>query len=143
MKKIELKFELFESEQEYIVVTDLDFDFINRARFSPALDGITKASLLAEVFAATTDTHLAAFYGGELYTSLISSEVIKIRHEMLLKRIALIAMNLIIPKRSSSRLELKIHFWWIASLVVGVLVTLPAAHMDRLWVSASDGTTMK
>lgn len=87
----DFKFELFESEQEFIVATDLDFDSINtnRARFAPALDRITKASLLTEILAAITDTHLAAFYGGELYTSLISSEVIKVRHEMLLKRIGI------------------------------------------------------
>ncbi|WP_050470646.1 hypothetical protein, partial [Herbaspirillum chlorophenolicum] len=87
----DFKIDLFESEQEYIVTTDLDINAINnnRARFSPTLDAITKASILTELLAATTDTHLAAYYGGELYTSKISSEVIKVRHAMLLTRIGI------------------------------------------------------
>lgn len=73
------------------VNTNIDFDEINRKlkQSNSQLDNITPAHLIQNILIAKADTILAANYGGEFYTSELSSGIIQLRHNELLKRVSI------------------------------------------------------
>lgn len=92
----EFKFEIISAPPFFHVLTDIDFTRINegRAKHHPPLDVITPAHLLNEILMARADTALAAHYGGEFYTSALSSRIVRLRHEELLRRAGINANEL-------------------------------------------------
>jgi len=78
------------------VGTNIDFAAVNarRRKLNPALDPITEAHLASSFLDATGDTLLAAHYGGEFYTSAMTSDVVRIRYGELLKRAGISAAEL-------------------------------------------------
>lgn len=82
------KFEILPADTMFQINTDLNFIDINSKlkAIDPSSGGITAAHLLNEILVARADTTLAAHYGGEFYTSEASSQIIRLRHDELLKR---------------------------------------------------------
>lgn len=85
------KLEIHQSGEDFLVFSNLDIAAINRSRKTdnPDLGDFSHASLLNDLLHARADTHLAARYGGEFHTSDLVSEVIRLKHETLLRRIGL------------------------------------------------------
>lgn len=85
------KFEIFDTEIGFHVFTDIDFERINkrRAALIPPLEPITVAHFLSHILDARMDLALASFYGGDFVTSAITSSIIQVRYNELLRRSAL------------------------------------------------------
>lgn len=85
------KFSLDVFHPNIYVNTNIDFEKINTKlkQTNSAVDNITPAFLILNLLVAKADTILAAHYGGELYTSEISSKIIQLRHHELLKKISI------------------------------------------------------
>lgn len=83
------KFTLDVYNPNIYVNTNIDFSEVNRIlkQNSSQIDVITPAYLIQNILVAKADTILAANYGGEFYTSALSSEIIQLRHNELLKRV--------------------------------------------------------
>jgi len=86
-----LKFDVVDSALGLHVFTDIDLEGINRRRAATAAppDPLTVAHLLSQIQDARADLALASFYGGDFVTSSVTSGIIQIRHEELLRRSAL------------------------------------------------------
>lgn len=91
-----LRFEIISTPPTFHVLTNINFDSINAARRShqPPLDNISAAHLVNEILMARADTALAAHYGGEFYTSALSSQIVRLRYSELLKRVGITAEDL-------------------------------------------------
>lgn len=76
--------------------TNIDFDTVNARRklLDGGLNPITEADLACAFLDASCDTVLAAHYGGEFYTSDVSSDVVRLRYAELLKRAGISAAEL-------------------------------------------------
>ena len=87
----DFKFEIIPSPTGFRIVTNLEFQAINayRKNRDPRLDNISPAHLVNEILMARADTSLAAHYGGEFYTSELSSQIIRLRYAELLKRMGI------------------------------------------------------
>ncbi|MDR9839819.1 hypothetical protein [Herbaspirillum huttiense] len=85
------RFEIYQSGEDLVTLSNVDIQAINdsRKRINPQLDEISRATFLSEMLNATADTHLAAHYGGELQTSAMTSSLIRLRHELLLRKIGI------------------------------------------------------
>lgn len=85
----DFKFTLDVYNPNIYVNTNIDFSEVNRKlkQTSSQTDAITPAHLIQNILVAKADTILAANYGGEFYTSGLSSEIIQLRHNELLKRV--------------------------------------------------------
>lgn len=85
------KFSLDVYHPNIYVNTNIDFAKVNSKlkQSNSALDSITPAFLIQNFLIAKADTILAANYGGEFYTSEISSKIIQLRHHELLKKIGI------------------------------------------------------
>ncbi|HEY3046141.1 MAG TPA: hypothetical protein VGJ72_01580 [Polaromonas sp.] len=72
----------------FTIFSNLDLKPTNeaRARRSPALEPLTVAHLLSEIFSARSDTILAAHYGGDFRTSRAGSSIINLQYEELMRR---------------------------------------------------------
>ena len=64
------------------------------AKHHPPAGELSPAHLLNEILMARADTALSAHYGGEFYTSALSSRIIRLRHHELLKRAGINANEL-------------------------------------------------
>jgi hypothetical protein len=84
----DLKFDVIDSDLGVYVFTDIDFESINRRRASlrPPVEPLTVAHLLTHILDARADLALASFYGGDFYTSTMTSEILQVRHAELLNR---------------------------------------------------------
>lgn len=71
----------------FFVFTDSKFDSILKRRAPETAN--TMARLIGNVLNARADTILAAHYGGEFYTSEVTSSIVRLRHRELLKRIGI------------------------------------------------------
>lgn len=84
----DFKFELLHADGKFYVFTDLDLDGINAVRrsFNPPLENVSVPHLLNEILMARADTALAAHYGGDFYTSKLSSQIVRLRYSELMRR---------------------------------------------------------
>lgn len=87
----EFRFRIHPNAPSFYIDTNLDFEAINAKRKSraPTLNDVTPAHLINNILMARADTVLAAHYGGEFYTSALTSEIVRLRHGELLRRIGL------------------------------------------------------
>jgi len=85
------RFSIHPNAPAFYIDTNLDFEAINAKRKShdPTLNDVTPGHLINNVLMARADTVLAAHYGGEFYTSDLTSEIVRLRHRELLRRIGL------------------------------------------------------
>ncbi|CAG0931512.1 hypothetical protein PLCT1_01795 [Planctomycetaceae bacterium] len=86
-----MKFDVIDSDLGLHVFHDIDLERINRHRslMQPPIDPLTTAHLLSQIQDARADLALASFYGGDFVTSNVTSSIIQVRHEELLRRSAL------------------------------------------------------
>jgi len=84
----DLRFDVIDSDRGIFVVTNIDFERINRARAGafPIVDPLTVAHVLSNIFEASADMSLASFYGGDFVTSAVNSSIIQVRHAEILRR---------------------------------------------------------
>lgn len=74
--------------QGFTIETDIDFNDLKlRNSVTSEESPFTLSNFLAQILLAKSDTLLSAFYGGDIYTSNLSSEIIKIRHQEILKKV--------------------------------------------------------
>lgn len=84
-------FKVHTSDSGFHIDTDLNFQEINeilKRRNSTAGD-TSPAHLVGNILNARADTILASYYGGEFYTSNLTSEIICLKYAELLRRIGL------------------------------------------------------
>ena len=79
------------SDSEFHINSDLNFQEINELlkRKNPNAGDISLAHLIGNVLDARADTILASYYGGEFYTSDVTSEIIRLKYAELLRRIGI------------------------------------------------------
>ena len=72
----------------FSIETNLNFDLINSQRkaMSPALEDVSLAHFINHILSSKLDAIMAAHYGGEFYTSQLSSNIIQLKNRALLKR---------------------------------------------------------
>jgi hypothetical protein len=90
-QKGDLKVEIIPTHLGFHALSNINFDAINlmRSQSAPALEPLTLAHILQNIFEARVDTALAAHYGGDFQTSRIASAVIAIRSGDLMHRAGL------------------------------------------------------
>lgn len=78
------------------LLTNIDFAAASARRqlLVPKLEPITDAHLTSALLDVTGDTVLAAHYGGEFYTSDVTSDLVRLRHADLMKRAGISAREL-------------------------------------------------
>ena len=76
---------------KFQISTNIDFDLINSQAKQNAVknSNVTPAHFINNVLEARADTVLASHYGGDFHTSEISSAIIRLKHQELLKRIGI------------------------------------------------------
>lgn len=82
------KIEATPTPQGFRITTDIDFDKVNheyKALGKP--DEVKLENILLQLLIAKSDELLAAFYDGDIYTSPLSSQIISIRHQEIIKKI--------------------------------------------------------
>jgi hypothetical protein len=84
----DFRFEILPNPTGFQIATDLNFNGINEARkrCDPHLGDISPAHIVNEILMARADTALASHYGGEFYTSQVTSQIVRLRYSELLKR---------------------------------------------------------
>lgn len=84
----DLQFELMHTEQGYCAFSNIDFDAINtqRAKVVPPLEPVTVAHFLTNILDARADLTMASYYGGDFVTSAVTSAIIRVRYEEVLRR---------------------------------------------------------
>ena len=89
------RFDVIDSDLGLYVFHDIDIEGINarRAASIPQIDPMSVAHILAVIQDARADLSLASFYSGDFVTSQVMSEVIRLRHESLLRRTELNAQS--------------------------------------------------
>lgn len=100
-----LKFDVFDTDVGINIFHNIDLQAINarRASSQPLVEPLTIAYLLNQIQDACADLAISAFYGGDFVTSNVISEVVRLRHEALLRRATLNAearehfINVILP----------------------------------------------
>ncbi len=85
------RFEVIDTAIGAHVFHNIDLTAINhrRSTLSRTGDPITIATILSHILDARADLVLASFYGGDFITSSATSQVIRLRHEELLRRTSL------------------------------------------------------
>lgn len=80
--------EVFKGQDGFFVFDNIDYGRVNqlRAKMAPPLEAVTTAHLLSQLQDARADLALAAHYGGDFVTSAVTSSVIRLKVDMLLKR---------------------------------------------------------
>lgn len=82
-----LKFDVIDTDLGIQIFHNIDLQAINARRASfPQVEPLTIAFLLSQIQDACADLALSAFYGGDFVTSSLLSEVVRLRHEALLRR---------------------------------------------------------
>jgi hypothetical protein len=80
-------FEILDFGRHFQVATDIDLKRINSLRSDSVADSdVTVASLLSSILTARADLAVASYYGGDFRTSRVSSEILRVKHEDLLRR---------------------------------------------------------
>lgn len=76
---------------KFNIETDLDFEYINaEAKRRSSYEGnIRRANLINNLLTAKADMILASYYGGEFYTSELTSKIIRLKYSELLRRMRL------------------------------------------------------
>jgi hypothetical protein len=84
----DLKVEIIKGEQGFFFFDNVDYERITRARaeMTPSVEPLTTAHILSHVQDARADLALAAHYGGDFVTSAVTSSVIRLKVDVLLKR---------------------------------------------------------
>jgi hypothetical protein len=77
------RFNILKMQDGFVVDTDLDFASLHRHGH----EDITPAFILDIILTARADLALAAHYGGDLHTWQLTSEIVRLRHAELLRRI--------------------------------------------------------
>lgn len=88
----DFKFNVVGAQSNFQIDTNLNFDLVTAAKKKRArsFDGeITPAYLINHVLGSCADTVFASHYGGEFYTSDLSSQIIQLKHSELLKRMGI------------------------------------------------------
>jgi len=75
----------------FAIETNLNFDSINAKRkaLNPGLDDVSPAHFINNILSSKLDSVMAAHYGGEFYTSELSSNIIRLKNSELLKRVGI------------------------------------------------------
>ena len=75
----------------FLIETNLNFKSINKKlkQTNPSINDITPAKLINNILMARADTILSANYGGDFYTSSLTSEIIRLRYGELLRRMGI------------------------------------------------------
>ncbi|MDP3798891.1 MAG: hypothetical protein Q8R06_17390 [Polaromonas sp.] len=83
-----LKFDILDSDLGMYVFNNIDFQAINsrRAGLRPPQESITSAHLLSHILEARADLALASFYGGDFVSSEVTSSIIQLRYDEILRR---------------------------------------------------------
>jgi len=83
-------FRTFEEETGIVVETNLDFGQINAVRRLNGDEGDwSTGHILESILSARGDTTLASHYGGEFYTSELTSSIIRLKYHEILRKIEL------------------------------------------------------
>ena len=84
-------FEISPMNPKFQIITNIDFNSINskRKQSTPEPSEVTPAHFINNVLEARADTVLASHYGGDFHTSEISSAIIRLKHQELLRRLGL------------------------------------------------------
>ena len=84
----DLKVEVIKGQQDFVLFDNIDYERVNRARaeMKPAVEPLTGAHVLSHLQDARADLALAAHYGGDFVTSAVTSSVIRLKVDLLLKR---------------------------------------------------------
>lgn len=87
----DFRFKAYPNDSYFIIDTNIDFDACNRIIKNRDInaDEITPAYLINNILMARADTILASRYGGEFYTSELTSEIIRLKYSELLVRIGI------------------------------------------------------
>ena len=83
-----VRFDMHATPSGFVIFHDIDFPAINArsALLKPGSDPLTVAQLLTTLLSADCDLLLAAHYGGDFFTSNVSSSIIRLQHAELLRR---------------------------------------------------------
>lgn len=87
----DLKVEIIKGQQGFFLFDNIDYGRVNRARaeMEPPVEPLTRAHVLSHLQDARADLALAAHYGGDFVTSAVTSSVIRLKVDVLLKRSAM------------------------------------------------------
>lgn len=87
----EFYFKVYPTPPSFHIDTNLNFETINKElkQRDPTLNDVNEALLINNILMARADIVLSAFYGGEFYTSDLTSEIIRLKYGELLKRIGI------------------------------------------------------
>jgi hypothetical protein len=84
----DLRAEVIQTELGNFLFDNVDLEAINSRRAStrPPLEPFTTGDMLVGILDAVADLTMAAHYGGDFVTSAVNSNIIRLRHELLLTR---------------------------------------------------------
>lgn len=84
-------FKVHQNESKFQIETDLNFEEINATLKKKGIKGsnVTPAHLISNVLNARADTILSSYYGGEFYTSNLTSDIIRLKYSELLRRVGI------------------------------------------------------
>lgn len=86
-----MTFNVYPDANQFRIDTNIDFAPINEVlkRIEPNHGDLTPAHLVGNILNARADTILASYLGGEFYTSDLTSNIIRLKHNELLRRIGI------------------------------------------------------
>ena len=84
------------SADKFYIDSNIDFAAGNarRKEVDPSLESVGESGLLVRLLDASADLNIASFYGGDFYTSLTNSDIVRLRCTELLKRTDISATQL-------------------------------------------------
>lgn len=84
-------FKVIANHPKFQIVTNIDFDSINATRKSktPSIYDISPAHFINNILEARTDIVLASHYGGDFYSSEMASQITRLKHHELLRRMGI------------------------------------------------------
>lgn len=84
----DLKVEVIKGQQGFFLFDNVNYERVNaaRAEMKPPVEPLTRAHVLSHLQDARADLALAAHYGGDFVTSAVTSSVIRLKVDVLLKR---------------------------------------------------------
>lgn len=92
-----LRTEVIQVPGKFVLRSNINFAEGNARRkaIDPTLEPITEGNLLVPLIDARADTTIAAHYGGDFFTSAVSSDIVRLRYAELLKRPGISAAELL------------------------------------------------
>lgn len=84
-------FKIITNDPKFQILSNLDFRSINLARKlkNPSMYDISPAYFINNILEAHTDMVLASHYGGDFYTSEMASQIIRLKHHELIRKIGI------------------------------------------------------